>query len=48
MTIYHSAVVPGLLQIGDYTRGIHEKGVPQLNAAKSKSASRNGLPGSNS
>jgi transcriptional regulator with XRE-family HTH domain len=32
MTIYHSAVVPGLLQIGDYTRGIHEKGVPQLNA----------------
>ena len=34
MTIYHSAVVPGLLQIGDYTRGIHEKGVPQLNAAE--------------
>ena len=32
MTIYHSAVVPGLLQISDYTRGIHEKGVPQLNA----------------
>jgi transcriptional regulator with XRE-family HTH domain len=32
MTIYHSAVVPGLLQTGDYTRGIHEKGVPQLNA----------------
>jgi transcriptional regulator with XRE-family HTH domain len=31
MTIYHSAVVPGLLQTGDYTRGIHEKGVPQLN-----------------
>jgi transcriptional regulator with XRE-family HTH domain len=30
MTIYHSAVVPGLLQTGDYTRGIHEKGVPQL------------------
>jgi transcriptional regulator with XRE-family HTH domain len=34
MTIYHSAVVPGLLQTGDYTRGIHEKGVPQLNAAE--------------
>jgi transcriptional regulator with XRE-family HTH domain len=34
MKIYHSAVVPGLLQIGDYTRGIHERGVPQLNAAE--------------
>ena len=32
MTIYHSAVVPGLLQISDYTRGIQEKGVPQLSA----------------
>jgi transcriptional regulator with XRE-family HTH domain len=32
MTIYHSAVVPGLLQTGDYTRGVHEKGVPQLSA----------------
>jgi len=34
MKIYHSAVVPGLLQIGDYTRGIHGSGVPQLDAAE--------------
>jgi transcriptional regulator with XRE-family HTH domain len=32
--IYHSAVVPGLLQVSEYTRGIHENGVPQLNSAE--------------
>jgi len=30
ITIFNSAVVPGLLQIGDYTRAIHLVGIPRL------------------
>lgn len=30
MTIFHSAVVPGLLQVGDYTRALHRVGIPRL------------------
>lgn len=30
MKIYHSSVVPGLLQVGNYTRGLHKIGIPQL------------------
>jgi hypothetical protein len=33
MTIFHSAVFPGLLQISDYTRAIHLVGVPRLDDA---------------
>jgi transcriptional regulator with XRE-family HTH domain len=33
ITIFHSAVVPGLLQIGDYTRAIHLVGIPRLDDA---------------
>jgi transcriptional regulator with XRE-family HTH domain len=28
--LYHSAVVPGLLQIADYTRAIHQAGIPRV------------------
>jgi transcriptional regulator with XRE-family HTH domain len=30
ITIFHSAVVPGLLQVADYTRAIHLAGIPRL------------------
>jgi transcriptional regulator with XRE-family HTH domain len=30
ITIFNSAVVPGLLQIGDYTRAVHLVGIPRL------------------
>lgn len=30
ITIFHSAVVPGLLQVRDYTRAIHLAGIPRL------------------
>lgn len=33
ITIFHSAVVPGLLQVGDYTRAIHLAGIPRLDDA---------------
>jgi transcriptional regulator with XRE-family HTH domain len=32
MRIYATAVIPGLFQTGDYTRGIHKLGIPQLDA----------------
>lgn len=31
LEIYHSAVVPGLLQTADYARAVHEGGIPKLN-----------------
>jgi len=30
MRIYHCAVVPGILQIGDYTRALHNVGIPEF------------------
>jgi transcriptional regulator with XRE-family HTH domain len=33
ITIFNSAVVPGLLQVGDYTRAIHQVGIPRLDDA---------------
>lgn len=30
MKIYHCAVVPGILQVGDYTRAIHNVGIPEF------------------
>jgi len=33
ITIFHSAVVPGLLQVDDYTRAIHLVGIPRLDDA---------------
>lgn len=30
LCIFHSSVVPGLVQTPDYTRALHEKGVPRL------------------
>jgi hypothetical protein len=33
ITIFNSAVVPGLLQIADYTRAIHLVGIPRLDDA---------------
>jgi len=34
MKIYHTAVIPGLLQTGDYTRGLHKVGMPQLDQSE--------------
>jgi hypothetical protein len=34
MRIYHSSVVPGLLQTGNYTRGLHKIGIPQLSESE--------------
>lgn len=34
MKIYHSAVVPGLFQTSDYTRGIHKTGIPRLDESE--------------
>ncbi len=28
--VYHSAVIPGMLQIGDYTRAVHQVGIPRF------------------
>lgn len=30
LTVFHSTVVPGLLQIAEYTRAIHQAGIPRL------------------
>jgi len=30
INVFHSSVVPGLLQTGDYTRAIHKNGIPRL------------------
>jgi hypothetical protein len=33
MRVYHSAVVPGLFQVADYTRAIHQVGIPPFDDA---------------
>jgi hypothetical protein len=33
MRVYHSAVVPGLFQVADYTRAIHQVGIPLFDEA---------------
>jgi transcriptional regulator with XRE-family HTH domain len=33
LRVYHSAVVPGLLQVADYTRAIHQAGIPLFDEA---------------
>jgi len=33
MRVYHSAVVPGLFQVADYTRAVHQVGIPRFDDA---------------
>jgi transcriptional regulator with XRE-family HTH domain len=33
LTVFHSTVVPGLLQIAEYTRAIHQAGIPRIDAS---------------
>lgn len=34
MRIFHSAVAPGILQVADYTRAIHQVGIPPFDSAR--------------